>query len=526
MTVNSLSFLIFFVLVAIVYFLPFLKKYQWIVLLAASYLFFLSFGVRPVIYILITTVTTYLAARKLGRLREEQISPKERENMNSEDIRRWKDKNKKKRNHVILAHVLINVGLLILLKYGNFFISNMNKVLEQTSIGLLPSLSLVVPLGISYYTLQSIGYVVDVSKGKVRCEKNIGKTALFLSYFPQMTQGPIGRFGQLGKQLFSQHAFSYRNLSFGCQRILWGFFKKTVIADRLKPLVDEILINYQSYSGMTLFLGCVYMSIQAYADFSGYMDIIAGFSEILGIHVEENFKRPFFSKSLAEYWRRWHITLSSWFRDYLFYPLSLSKTAVKLGRNGKKVLPVRIAKLIPSVYALCIVWFTTGFWHAASWRYILWGVCNGVVLIASTCLTPQYQAVKKGLHIREGSRWWQLVCMARTFLLVSFLKVFPGAESTGDALGIIKRIFCRFSPQLSYEAWFPGMAKSGLAYILFGLILFFAVSCIQEHRQVRDWLSARPFAVRWALYLMLLCSVLSFGILVTDVSGGFEYAQY
>lgn len=526
MTVNSLSFLIFFVVIAVVYYLPLVRKFQWVILLIASYVFYLSFGIRSICWLLITTLITYLSARRLGNLRKELDSIGELGNESPENIREYKEQNKRKRNRVILLHVVCNVGLLILLKYSDFLISNINRALGQFHLSQVPMLSFIVPLGISYYTLQSIGYVVDVSKGKVKYEKNLCKTALFLSFFPQMTQGPIGRFGHLAGQLYAEHTFSYHNLSYGCQRLLWGLFKKTVIADRLKPLVDGILLHYQDYSGMTLFLGCVYMSIQAYADFSGYMDIIAGFSEILGIHVEENFKRPFFSKSLAEYWRRWHITLSSWFRDYVFYPLSLSKTAVKLGRKGRKFLPVRIAKLIPSVYALCVVWFATGLWHDASWKYILWGVCNGVVLIASTCLVPQYQALKKWLHISGKGMAWQMFCIGRTFLLVSFLKVFPGAGSTSDAIGMIGKMITDFRPSLSYAAWFPGMTGTELIYIFFGLILFFAVSCIQEQRMVRDWLSSKPFAFRWAIYLILLCSILSFGVLVTDVAGGFEYAQY
>lgn len=529
MTVNSLAFLLFFIAVAVVYYLPVLRKYQWVVLLIASYIFYLSFGVHSIYYILLTTVSTYLAARSLETLQEKLKNAKasrgkDSQGMSDSEFKEYKEKNKKQRNRVVFLHVLVNIGILVILKYSDFFIVNANMLLQGTAQ--FDALNLIVPIGISYYTLQSIGYVVDVSKGKVHCEKNLGKTALFVSYFPQITQGPIGRFGQLAGQLFSSHDFSYHNLSFGCQRLLWGYFKKMVIADRMNPVVDEIFLNYQQYGGMTLFLGCVYMTIQIYADFSGYMDIIAGFSEILGIQVAENFKRPFFSKSLAEYWRRWHITLGGWFRDYVFYSLSLSKIAVKLGRSGKKHLPLRVAKLIPSVYALFIVWFCTGFWHAASWRYILWGVCNGVIIILSTCLAPEYEAAKKKLHIRDNSKAWQLFQMLRTFFIICLLKVFPGADSTQASLNIAGKLFTEFKIQFNYEAWFPGLLRSHLPYILFGLIWFFVVSYIQERRSVREWLSAKPFAVRWALYLTLMCSILGFGVLATDISGGFEYAQF
>lgn len=529
MTVNSIGFLLFFMILIFLYYLPVLRKYQWFVLLCASYLFLVSFGIKPIIYIIATTVSTYFAARWVSSILDEQNSflKKEKGNLSKAEVKEYKEKNKKKRNKVVIFEVLFNIGILIVLKYTNFFILNINSILSKSNQSMQFDLvSFIIPLGISYYTLQSIGYVIDVSKGKVEFEKNFLKTALFVSYFPQITQGPIGRFGDLAPQLFSSHAFSYQNLSYGCQRVLWGFFKKTVIADRLKPMVDNIFNNYDQYSGMTILLGCIYFSFQLYADFSGYMDIVGGYSEILGIKIAENFRRPFFSQSLAEYWRRWHITLGGWFRDYVFYPLSLSKTAANLGRTGRKHLPIKIAKLIPSVYALFIVWFCTGFWHDASWRYILWGVFNGIIIISSTLLESEYNTFKKILHISEENKAWQIFRMFRTFLIVCFLKVFPCANSTHDSLQMLKRIFTQFQFQLTRNAWIPELKISYAIYIAFGLIIFFIVSLIQERISVREWLEKKPFAIRWFLYFMLIFSVLSFGVLVSDMAGGFEYAQF
>ena len=526
MTVNSLSFLIFFSIMVLIYYLPAVRKYQWVVLLIASYLFYMSAGIKSVIYILAATVTTYFTARSAGKLCEEKRGFLQQENNQACDVKAYKEQNKKRRNRVVLCEVIINIGILVMVKYMNFFIDNLNLVADKISPLHLNNVSLIVPLGISYYTLQSIGYVIDVSKGKAAWEKNFFKTALFITYFPQITQGPIGRFKHLSKQLFASREFSYHNLSYGCQRLLWGFFKKTVIADRIKPLTDTIFLNYHEYSGFTILLGLMYFSIQVYADFSGYMDIIGGCSDILGIRVAENFKRPFFSKSLAEYWRRWHITLGEWFRDYLFYPLSLSKKATSFGRKGRKILPVRIAKLLPSVYALSIVWFATGFWHDASWRYILWGVCNGMIIISSTCFEDDYKRLKKVFHIKDESKAWQVFCMCRTFLLVSLLKVFSAAVSTVDSLQMIKKIITGLSPRLTYALCFPEMKKSHLVYILFGLCIFFVISYLQEKHEVRDLLSKKPFIVRWLLYSILLFSILSFGVLTTDMPGGFEYAQY
>lgn len=528
MTINTISFFVFFLVTAAVYYLPFLKKYQWAVLLAASYLFYFFTGTDNFLYILVTTLSTYFFALALDEKNKQQEKwlKEHKGKCQKEEVAAYKDKIKLEKNRMIFFDTALNIGILIFVKYSNFFIFNINRIVSRENSMELKALNILVPLGISYYTLQSIGYVMDVSKGKTKAETNLFKTALFISYFPQITQGPIGRFEKLAPQLFSAHSFTWQNLSFGCQRILWGFFKKTVIADRMNLFVDEIFLNYEQYSGFTLFLGCIYFSVQAYVDFSAYMDIAAGYSRILGIDLEENFKRPFFSQSLAEYWRRWHITLSSWFRDYLFYPLSLSTPAVKLSRLGRKYLPASIAKLVPSVYAMFIVWFATGFWHGASWRYILWGVANGIIMISSMCLSGKFRIWKEKLHIREENKLWQIFRTVRTFLLISLLKIFPAASSTGNSLNILKRIIMDFRIDFSYQTWFPGLIKNYLVYIVFGLILFFAVSIRQEKEPVRNYLAQKSFAYRWCFYLVALCAILCFGVLGTELSGGFEYAQY
>ena len=415
--------------------------------------------------------------------------------------------------------------LLHLLKYGNFLIDNANYVLGLFGISPVNRLGLAAPLGISYYTLQSIGYVLDVYKGKCKPEHNILKTALFVCFFPQMTQGPIGRFPDLAPQLFAVHKFSYENLSCGLQRVLWGFFKKCVIADRMKPSVDAIFRSADC-SGMTLFLGCVYMAIQIYADFSGYMDIVAGFSEVLGIHLMENFKRPFLSRSLGEYWRRWHLSLSFWFRDYLFYPLSISKPAVRFGKWGKKCFGIRIGKIFPAMFALFIVWFSTGFWHDSSWKYILWGVANGVILMSSLFLEPYFQKWKAFFHIHEESGAWRFFCLVRTFFLVAALKVFPGSPTTQGVFDTVRRIFTDFRPSLAFEAWFPKLVPQDLIFLAIGLTAMLAVDLVQEKQPVRALIARQNTALRWLLYLGILAGILIMGTFSISMTGGFAYAQF
>ena len=528
MTINSLTFLIFFTVLVVLYYLPIFKNCQWVLLLLASFVFYGSASSGSVIYLLVASVATYFGANLLEKknVKQETYLKENKGSLSKQEVKEYKGKIKKEKHKITVVCVVVNLGLLILIKYGLFLAKNVELVFKNIKITELSIFHIIIPLGISYYTLMSIGYLLDVSKGKCKAEKNLLKTVLYLIYFPQITQGPIGRFTEMAPRLFEKHEFTYEKLAYGCQRILWGFFKKMVIADRMKPMVDAIFTNYQDYSGFTVALGCIYFSIQLYADFSGYMDIVCGCSHILGIELAENFKRPFFSKSLAEFWRRWHITLCAWFRDYMFYPLSISKGAVRAGRIAKKIFPPRIAKLAPSVFALSIIWLCTGIWHEASWRYILWGVYNGVIIIGAMCLEPQFAWAREKLHLKEENKVWSAFQMIRTFLIISLLKVFPLAGSTMDSIRMFLKIFTDFRVEFTVAAWFPQLQITDYVAVGAGLIIFFIVSTIQEKGPAHEKLNKLPFVVRFAIYFVLLLGILSFGVFDVEMAGGFEYAQY
>lgn len=528
MTVNSLAFFLCFGVSVVIYYL-FPKKYRWTVLLTVSLIFYHWMGVDNFLYVLFTTATLVLSTQKMYQIEQklEKELKEQKETLSRQEKKEKKAKAKaQKRRWLVLGVLVTNLGVLLVLKYGNFFINNVNLIFQSLGLNPLNKLGLLAPLGISYYTLQSIGYALEVYKGKSVPEKNPLKVLLFVTYYPQMTQGPIGRYPDLAPQLYEGHEFSYHNLSFGCQRILWGLFKKMVIADHMRPMVNTIFDHYATQSGFTLFLGCIYMTVQVYADFSGYTDIVLGVSQVYGIEMMENFQRPFSSQSLSEYWRRWHISLSSWFRDYVFYPASISKGAMSFGKLGKKICSPRIRKLFPVVYALSLVWFCTGFWHDASWRYIFWGIANGVVIISAIILEPQFQWMKEKLHIPQESRWWKNFCVVRTFLIIALLKVFPGPNDTHATLVTIKRILFHFQPSLTREAFFPGMETYALVYIAFGLLVFFLVSRIQAKGSAREYLEKKPFVVRWAIYLILMAAILGLGVFDNTMVGGFEYAQF
>lgn len=384
------SFLVFLFLVFAVYFLT-PKKYQWVILLLASYIFYAFSGVKLLFFLVLTTMVTFLTGRLLGSVNQQtsQYLAAQKKSLSREEKKEYKNGQTTKKRRILFCAVLVNLGILIFLKYFNFLAGNVNSVISLFgSDAKIPVLNLLLPLGISFYTLQSIAYVVDVYRGKYEPDGNIAKFALFMSYFPQIVQGPIARYDQLAHQLYESHKFEYNRVTQGAQLILWGFIKKLVIADRLAVIVNPIFDNYQNYGGILLFIAAAGYGFQVYADFSGGMDIARGVSQILGIDLVLNFERPYFARSLAEFWRRWHITLGSWMKDYVFYPLSLSKQFSKLGKATRKVLGNYIGKKLPTFLSMFIVFMLVGVWHGSSWKYVGYGLWNAVIIVSSILLEP------------------------------------------------------------------------------------------------------------------------------------------
>lgn len=521
MTVNSLFFLLFLAVLYVVYYVCPLK-YRWMVLLGASVFFYALACAASPVYLLLTSISIWAAGLWMERL-EQECKRMIAEKKNTASV--LKKQYKKKKKKILTIAVIFNLGILLILKYSGFFARIGNRLFAFAGVQ-LPVPKFLIPLGISYYTLIAISYLMDIYKGKIQAQKNYAKLLLFLAYFPQMTQGPMNRYKPMAVQLYEGHAFDYHNFSYGCQRMLWGFFKKMVVADNLRPVMQSIFDQYAELSGITCFLGCVYMTVWMYADFSGYMDIVAGASELFGIHIEENFRRPFFSESLAEYWRRWHITLSSWFRDYMFYPLAVSSPATKFGKLGRKWFGARVGKLFPSLFALVFVWTSTGLWHDASWRYILWGAANGVFIMGAMVLEPYFAKAKELLHIRQESRGWKLFSIARTFFLVSILKIFPGPANTAAMLQFAKKMFTDIRMPAGWSEILPGLSREMKIFLGCALLLMFAVDFLQERQPVRDTLAKKPLLVRWFCYFFVLGVILAIGQFNVSMTGGFAYAQF
>ncbi|MDO4529426.1 MAG: MBOAT family O-acyltransferase, partial [Lachnospiraceae bacterium] len=385
MLFTSYGFILFIAVLGVLYYvIP--GKAQWILLLAASYLFYAIAGPAFVPYLLAVTLIVYFAARIIGRkLNEQNAYLKEhKEELSKEARKEYKAAEKKKRMTFQIIAVVLCVLILAVVKLS----AVLSAVWQAKQLSFL---SIAMPLGISFYTLQALSYLFDVSRGTIEAEKNIFKFALFVSFFPQLVQGPISRYKDISATLYTPHPFNKQAVAFGLQRILWGFFKKLVIADRILPAVQTIYSDLNSYTGAYAFFGMLFYTIQLYADFTGGIDITIGIAEMLGIKVQENFNLPYFSTSLKVYWRRWHISMCSWFRDYVFYPLSSSKGMQKFTKFSKNHFGKRFGKRLPVYISSFVVWLLTGLWHGAGATFVVWGLFNWFVLMASEELEPLYE---------------------------------------------------------------------------------------------------------------------------------------
>ena len=364
MEYTSFIYVIFLAICGILYYvLP--KKMQWIVLLIASLAFYVSIAQILVLYMLATTLIVYLSAMAIQRHKDDFKSKKSA--LDKAERKALKEKTKAKQKRILTATVVVTIGVLAALKYCNFFGSIVNGIVSIFSAtALVPVFKIALPLGISYYTLMSVSYIVDVYRGTIKAEKNYFRLLLFVSYFPHIMEGPFDRYDKLDAQFREPHSLDYDVIKNGALLIIYGLFKKLVIADRAGLIVSGIF-DSQSAGGTSIFVGMLVYTLQLYADFSGCIDIVSGTSQMFGINVAENFRQPFFSHSINEFWRRWHITLGLWLKEYVFYPVSLSKNFKNFDKFVKKhVKNDYLTKMIPAAYALFFVWFCNGIWHGAS----------------------------------------------------------------------------------------------------------------------------------------------------------------
>ncbi len=514
MLFTSYEFMIFVLVTAVLYYVvP--KKMQWWVLLVADYVFYAIAGPEYLPFILVTTISAYLVGMKLRSQKAavEQYMTVHKAEMSREERKEYKAKEKKKQWRWLLLALLFNLGILAVLKYTNFAISNVNSVVKAFGGEGLQFVDLVLPLGISFYTFQTLGYVIDVYRGKYEAETNPFKFALFVSFFPQLVQGPISRFDDLSKSLFAEHKFDATTVSYGLQRILWGYFKKMVIADRMLIAVNEIIQNPDTYQGAYVFAGMLFYALELYADFTGGIDITIGIAQVLGVEVTENFRRPYFSKNIKEYWNRWHITMGTWFTDYIFYPISVCQPMLNVSKWSRKHLGDALGKRVPVYLSSFVVWFTTGIWHGASWNFIAWGLGNFVVIMVSQELEPLYRKFHSAFPAVKEKWAFRAFQVVRTILLMSSLRMF-------DCYRDVPLTFQMFGSMFTTWNWGEmlggGLLELGLdgkdyVILFIGFLVLLTVSLVQRSGKVRDKIHAKPLTLRVAVWYGLFLAVLLFG---------------
>lgn len=508
MSLISMEFLIFVGIAVIGYYLiP--KRFQWIWLLIFSYIYYASSGIKILFFLLYTTITTYGTGRLLDQV-------------NHKELPRIEAKSRKRR--ILIGCLLLNFGMLAVLKYTNFAIENVNAIFHAG----ISFQKLILPLGISFYTFQSMGYIIDVYWGKYEAEKNPFRFALFVSFFPQLLQGPIGRFDRLARQLYEQHSFDLLKAQYALQLMLWGFFKKLVLADRAAVVVNQVFQNYTQYSGVTNIVAILMYSIQLYMDFSGGMDVVMGVAALFGVELDQNFKRPYFATSITDFWHRWHITLGTWMKDYIFYPVSLSKWMGKFSKWSKKAFGKKTGRVVPICVANIIVFLVVGVWHGAAWKYIAYGLYNGLIIAISSLLAPLYRKGFEKFHINPKSGAWHVVQILRTFLLVNISWYFDMAVSLSAAFSMMKSTVTGFSLVTLTDGSLMMLGLDKLDYMILamGCLVVFLVSFLQERGiKIRESLGRKPLVIRWAVYGMLVFGIPMFGYVMTT-TGGFIYAQF
>ena len=455
MNFNSFEYICFLPIVFLLYWcLP--HRYRWVLLLVASYYFYMSWNPQYVVLILGTTIVSYISAIMLE----------------------WADSVKRKKI-ILTAASMICLGVLFVFKYFNFISESVAYLCGQLAIPLHPvTLQVLLPVGISFYTFQTLSYVIDVYKGKVKAERHFGQYATFISFFPQLVAGPIERTQNLLPQIKSVKTFYYDEAVYGLRLMAWGFFKKLVVADNAAIIVDLVYGSLDKCTGFDLLVAVFLFTIQIYCDFSGYSDIAIGSARLLGIKLMTNFKSPYWSGSLKEFWGRWHISLSTWFRDYLYIPLGGSRCSAL--RHNINIM---------------ITFLVSGLWHGANWTFVFWGGIHGVAQVIENLL---------GFNKNERYGLRKILSVLLIFVICNIAWVFFRARTISDAFYILGNIIIPTGGIEWYLRSGMEIAKSSVSTLLVPILIIFVFDYVSLKNDVLEWMSHRKTVVRWGIYIIII----------------------
>ena len=503
MTFNSIQFLIFFPIVAILHFvIP--TKYRWIMLLAASYYFYMSWNPNLVYLIAFTTTVSYFAGRLITRT-----------------------ENPKLKKTCLIVTLVACLGVLFFYKYFNFLSGTVTGLLRAFRLPVEDHfLDLILPVGISFYTFQTLSYVIDVYRGTIEPERHFGYYALFVSFFPQLVAGPIERPQNLLPQLKAEHRFNRDDLAAGLKIVLTGFFKKVVIADQLATYVVAVYSNPELATTQAIIVATVMFTFQVYCDFSGYTDIAVGCALIMGIQLMQNFNLPYMSRTISEFWTRWHISLTSWFQDYVFYPLAMNKKLTRFARNlGKKVGNRRIGVMLPQCVALFITFFLSGLWHGAAWTFVLWGCIHGVYQIVGKLTERGRVSLCRRLHINRDSKLWHAWQVFIVFWLGVFALIFFRASSLSDLGILLKNLFTNWEAGSAIPLL--GIDTTGILVTVASLVVMsFADRLLVQGWPMRSGENGTLLKVETAGFMLMAIVTAWLILLAGDGAAAFIYFQF
>ena len=530
MTYIQINFLVFLIATIVLFYL-FPVKHRWIALLIMSIAFYGFSGVRGYVWIFVTSMSVWLGARKMGQIYEAAGLEQEKAS-DRKQKKAIKNAAKARCRKVMTALLVLNIGILCVFKFTRFFVSPINSLLVHLGgAGGFTAAALIMPLGISYYTFSAIGYVLDVYWQRVAYEKNYARFLLFEIYFLHILQGPIERYGRLGERLKGTFRFDYDRACKGIQLMVWGFFKKLVIADRLDLYISSVYKgNAAETSGAIVWIAILFDVVFIYADFSGCMDIARGASEIMGIEMDLNFDHPFSSKSIVEFWRRWHMSLGGWFRDYVYYSISTSKRVKNISRFcSKKQLSKGLTRGLVTILPVFITWVLTGLWHGTGKTYLAWGVYYACWIFMAVVLgdAAHEAAVKAGINTEAWS--WKAFQTVRTMLIFAGGRLLTRPGTLHKSWDFFRRALLHLQPWALFD---DTLFQYGLDWKNFGVALaaiavFGAVSMMQMRRPVRDTLGRQNLVFRWGVCLLAVLVILVFGIYGPGYSASsFVYMEY
>lgn len=504
-TVTSFYFLCFLLVVVIAYYVvP--DKWQWGVLLLSSISYYLLSGNEILIlYPIAACTVAWLCTWQM----QKQSSPK---------VRRF----------FLIAAILLLIGVLFVLKYINFGIHTVNGIawLFGGKAQLIQGFHFLIPLGISFYTFSVLGYVIDVYNGIADSQRNLLKLLCFGMYFPAILSGPIMKYREDGEQFFVPHKFEYREVTFGAQRMLWGFFKTLVISERMNLIVNTVYGDYYTYQGAYIWFATVCYAFQLYTNFSGCMDIVLGMSQMLGIRLPENFETPFFSKTISEYWRRWHITLGVWFKEYVFYPLLRSSLFMKLAKNLKKKFGKKRGKQLTTFLAMFLLWFAVGIWHGGDWKFVIGsGLLHWLYIVTGELLEPVGAWIFAKTGIKGQGKAMNAFRVARTFFLVNLGFMFFRADRLWDALHILRASVQVWNLKVLFSSELFALGLDWIEFVIavVSLLILLVVSWFKNRGVlIREKIAEKKLPIRWAIWYALLF----YTILLGYYGPGYSAAEF